>query len=186
MSKEEVKTKVPVKMVCEVGDYIVNNDSVFLLIQSVINDGLGNMYGYLNCKTNKMNWMSQYELDDDDFRKEKPDFERYQKLKAGDILQVGDSKNNAYVTVLSRVGNAVLLSAVPDKELLGQMKMMQHVVKRVSEQLGEDAPEFGLDTATEKRLKKRASQLHSSKIAGDWMSIEKLCLMNWPWISEEN
>lgn len=184
--KEELKTKkVKEKLILKTGDCIVRKDSIFLKIVGVVNSGLGNMYAYVNCKSGNINWYSQYEIDEGKWEIKEPDFEFYRKhIKAGDIFKVADQDASPYITVLARVDNAVLLSALPQKGALNTLRTFEKAMHMMAEQSGEEMEPM-LDAEDEADLRRRSSQLHSSKIADEWMDINKLCLMHWTLISDE-
>lgn len=183
-TKKEEKKKAIVKPTqFEVGDYVVAKARVYLKVAAVVDSGLGPMYGMIAPTKTSMGWLSQYELNQDEYFKQDPPLEKYYSIKAGDILRIGSEKNDVYVTVLARAGDSVLLSKAPKKGLAEQMMKLHAFVKDMAEDMGESVEELlGEDEMRE--LKRMGSQLHSSKIAGEWVSIEWLCLMHWDWIEE--
>lgn len=169
----------------KVGDYVCAPDRVFIRIVAVIDSGLGPMYGCVTpTHSDHIHWKSQYELDSESLVRGTPNFEGCNQLVAGDILRVGQNeKSSVYVTILARVGEAILLSSAPDKRLAERLLQLDKVMKDVTEDTGLDITDF-FDDEDMRNFKRIGSQLHASKIAGNWMPIETLALMNWDIIKE--
>lgn len=169
----------------KVGDYLTANDRVFIKIIAVIDSGMGPMYGVLTPKhSDHIHWKSQYELDSDNLYRSEPDFAGFKQLKAGDILRIGqDEKSSTYVTVLARVDDAVLLSSTPDKRLAERLLKLDKFMKEATEEIGVELTDF-LDEKDLRDFKRVGSQLHASKIVGDWQPVETLALMHWDIIKE--
>lgn len=164
------------------GDWITAPGHVYLKVLAVIDSGVGPMYCIFSPKTpNGVGWQSQYQLDEDGMALAEPDFSRFAKLKAGDILRVGTDDEDPYVVVLARAGQAVLLSHVPDKKLASKLMELDKHLKQLADLSDGESIFEGDDLA---RIKKMGSQLHSSKIAGDWMDIRQIALMHWEIIEE--
>ncbi len=168
----------------KVGDWITTKNTVFMRIEAVIDSGLGPMYCCTSPRSESVKWYSAYELEDDRFEKREPDFKRFNKIRAGDILKVGHDDNAPYLTILARQGNAVLLSTTPDKQKYQMIKHVEKMMREVSRDEGLDFDEI-LGEEEKRHLKRMGSQLHASKVAGEWKSIEWITLMNWQLISEE-
>lgn len=165
------------------GDYVTRDDRVFLRILGTIDSDLGPTYACLCPKCADIHWYSQYEMDSDGMTKAEPDLAAYQALRSGDIIHCGHSDDRGYRTVLARAGDAILLSQEPNKHLAQALLKVDKMLKaemadsdlQLSDILGKDEMH---------RLKKLGSSLHAAKIAGDWYSVEKLALYNWPIVSE--
>ncbi len=166
------------------GDYIVAPNKVYLKVMAAVDSGMGAMYGLVSPNGTDMRWMSQYQLDQDEFERKDPDYTAIKNVKAGDIFKVGQKKDAVYVTVLARVADAVLLSRQPKKGMAEMMLKMDAMLKEMASTMDMEVEDV-LDEEELKEFKQMGSQLHSSKIADDWISIEKLCLMNWELVSEE-
>lgn len=181
--KNPATTKVAAGPKFAEGDWITAPGRVYLRIMSVIDQGMGPLYGVWSPRSPEMiKWETQYQLDDDKMVKDEPNFGRFKKLAPGDILRLGqDADKDPYVVILARQGNSVLVSHVPDKRLLGKLLEMEKAMRSMADL--EDGQSFFDDDELD-RVKKMSSQLHSSKIAGEWRSIRNLTLMHWEIIEE--
>lgn len=171
----------------KVGDYLVADKIKFLEVVAVI-DGYMPVYAIRIVRDPAkgglaVKWNTEYELEEDEVKIAKPDFAAYRKLIAGDVLRVGwdDHGPNIYSTILSRVGNLVLISQIPKNEL----KELDKIARQVKELTdgGLDLMET-LDTDTRANMKKRMSMSHTSKVAAAWMHVDDVCLFNWPIVRE--
>lgn len=182
MSKTESKTIIK-SSVFKVGDYIVAPDCVYLRIMAVVDSGMGPMYGVLGPKDAVLHWQSQYQLDSDKMVVGQPPLEQLKSLKAGDIIRAGQRDEANYVTVLARVGDAVLLSSRPNKRLAQKLIQLDKMFSEVSEDTGMNLTDL-IDEREMTALKKLGSSLHAAKIADEWLAIETIALMNWELVSE--
>lgn len=171
----------------KVGQWVSSPDSVWLLIVGMIDSGMGPMYALMSPKqpdSRGLRWQSEYEMLEEEMTPGEPNYKGCRALKIGDILTIGSSDGDqVYATILARVGDAVLLSQTPDKS---KVKMMEHM-DRVMSEMGEEMGFSGglLDEKDRKRLKRQASTLSTAKMAGRWMSVDQIALMNWELAGDE-
>ena len=178
-----IDTKISKSVKFEVGDWLTAPNVIFLRVCVVVDSGLGPMYGLTSAKhRDSIHWESQYEVDDQKLVKSEPEWEKFNKLKAGDILRQGHAEDRPYLTVLARVGDAVLLSEVPDKAKSDMLLKLDEYIKTVGGEFG--VGHKGLGDQEISTIKKMGSQLHASKRAGDWLDIEFITLMNWELVEE--
>lgn len=181
----------------KVGDYIVAPGCIFKRIVGVITDDSSNPI-YANCVPynrakdddraggysaigTRMVWDTEFELDDDGYAPATPDFKRYSKLEAGDMLLVGDKQD--YIKVLARVGEAILLSDIPNTQEAEMVNKLSEQIKELSD--GKVDPMQDLMSEDErKKLKQRGTMTYAHKVANIWKTTEWLCLMNWTIVGE--
>lgn len=181
------KTKAVAKTTkFKAGQWLVAEGKVFVRIVAVIDSGVGAMYFMYSSKPDLKNpyqWESQYQLDEDKFEVGTPDYAAAQKLKAGDILNLGSPEESNYATVLARVDDAVLLSQTPDKQKADMLLKLDDMMQKMGEEFGETYG--GMDDDDRRKIKKMGSQLHASKAAGRWYDVNVIALMNWQILGDE-
>ena len=158
------------------GDYIVNYNTVFLLIVAVV-PGAPTLYATTNIKENDhIHWMTEFEAVDRGYSVGKPDFTSFEGLAVGDMLQIG--QEGSYMKVLARIENAVLLSQMPDEGA----NIILDMNTAMMESLG--SPIVPKDIASE--LQEARSIHRSYRRAGHWHDVRTLAMFNWKIVSENH
>lgn len=161
------------------GDYIVSSGFTYSRILGVIEQPEATVYATIGPKKPEhINWFTQYELDQRGYSKKTPPIDDFRKLQPGDIISVDlEANKKAYVTILARIGDVVLLSSVPnDKE-----KFLLDIDKFFEKELGR-----GLLDEEERRDMRRERSPHTLlQTADTWWHIDRLALMNWDIIPGE-
>lgn len=178
------KTKTNTKSIPEtyaVGEYVTADDWIYLKVIAVIpNDG-NPIYGVVNQKSKKkIQWHSQAEFNHSNTYKGTPDFAFWNTIAPGDMVRIGVTPDRAYVKVLARVGDAVLLSMTPST------RKERETYDKLTSQIEELT-----DGAIEKKELQRSQYLPQSVneahsfAANEWMSTTSLALMHWTLIKED-
>lgn len=177
----------------KVGDWILADNRVYQKIEAVI-EGDEIVYGLTLPKHDKSDdegmylaWVTEFELLDRDPLMKKvpaPDFKKYAKLKAGDVVHMGNSSDRPYITILAKVGTTVLMSGVPHGHK--EHEVMEKVSEQVKELTGGevDPMEDFFDDEDKAQMKKHSNSRYVKRIATVWKTTDWICLMNWPIVEE--
>lgn len=157
-----------------VGDYVANEKSIFLKIEAAF-PGEQPIYGVLGVKHGKIHrqWISEYMLDKEGIVKGNPEFEKWAKIKQGDLIFNGQT----YIKVMARVGDLVMTSETPTAPDERKKNDLLHDLASQIEKLtnGDIKSEQVEDV-----IPKNISISEAHKIPHDhWHSVEDLALMNW-------
>lgn len=162
----------------KVGEYVTREDSIILEVQAVIENDMP-LYGVFGYKEHHLHWDSEYELENKGFKKVIPDFERWNKVQAGDLIHCGVTKERSYCKVIARVGNLVMLSTST------LTKKNKEDLERITSQLEEltDGEITGEKVAEKFGFPETNSEAYKTA-ADKWWSIHDLALMNWELLVE--
>lgn len=170
----------------KVGDYLAGEGRVFARIRAYI-EGEEHIYAIelpdQRETGTKMHWYSEFELDDrfGATAVQAPDFKRYARLEAGDILHVD---KDIYTTVLAKIGDLVLLSDIPHKA------GAEHTIHKLAEQIKEltegqiDMEDLVFDEEDKQSMKNHASSRYVKRVASMWKPTDWVALMNWKIVEE--
>lgn len=160
------------------GDYLTARNLTFQQVLAAMEQAAGPIYalGELPKKPREIIWMTEAELDNLGLSKQEPDFDSFSKLKADDILKMGDREQ--WCKVLARVGDVVLLSNNPDKDAHNDLLAMDKAMRELT---GGPGP---LDEAAREHIKSHGSITKMHQEATDWWTIRQLALMNWTVVRE--
>lgn len=177
------KTVTKQKAKYKIGDYVTSNNRVIREVLAVITDGTIPIYGLRSPKKwDDITWDTEYELDDEKAQKVIPDFALYDTLQAGDMLHMGHTEERQYIHVLARVGNALLMSSIPDRDTIKKVTKLSEQIKELTD--GTIDPLGDMDDRDRAEMRKSGSITHTAKQATSWQTADWLCLMNWPIVRE--
>lgn len=166
----------------KVGDYITRPDYVKFKVVAVIADNPANpLYGLWHPKKNDIIWETQFMTMRDKLKRTTFDVRRWSSLAAGDLVNAGERGKSSVVTVIARVGDAVMLSMQPTPRK----------VKQSLDRIAAQIEELSDGEVTVDDIKKVAglndSPSEAFKSTGDkWFTLEQLEYMNWePLIGDE-
>lgn len=177
----------------KIGDYISADDTILIKIVAVMQEekdkSIYPIYALSSSKMENIKWVTEYELEKKNFKKAlPPDFEKFRKIKSGDVLKIEcihKGKNQTeYKYVIARVGDVCLLSRSPEKEMVQEINKLSEQIAELTEGQINILEDLSDDVKTS--LKETESSLHNSKVADDWYHVDFLATLNWEIISEEN
>lgn len=158
-----------------VGDYICREDTILLKVVMAYAEGTAPIYGLLTHRHEKMQWFTEHELES--YTKTEPNIQRWATVEAGDVIHVGKSAERAYIRVLARIDNSVLLSEAPlAQKQKDKLDALASQIEELSQ--GEVTKKSIMDTVPS------TSTIEAHKSASHWMSVEHLALMNWELLRE--
>lgn len=163
----------------KVGDYLAGHDTVFYKIVGAI-DGPVPVYAATSIKEQGAMWFTENEFTDRKIVPTTPDWRGAESLQVGDVVNAGCGHANhpaAYITVLARVGDAMLFSQMPDPGAHDMLRYVEHMEKQHNAKVADDDQIRAARDATNTRK--------LSLQAGDWVSTTEVALMNWVIVKDE-
>lgn len=187
----------------KVGDYITAEDLVFLEVMVTID---GDVPVYLlrgpgeDITEGDGRWFTEKEIEIVSWEKKSPDFDRWAKLKAGDMVRQngglnsdGSRRQAVNYKVIVRINDAVLLSLAPHNHKKEE-RQNSDLLKQLRELSDSDEMEAVVkvvDNMTKPKIHPYAELLSAAShtrqaydMAGEWYTVHDLALRNWELLSE--
>ncbi|SRR5216117_518219 len=174
------------------GDFLSGKDLVYMEIVAAI-DGEFPTYATYSPKSKNIQWQTEMVLDKLGFAKATPDFAKYEKVKPGDMIRIRHDVGSAHMhRILTRLDNMILLSHQPiqHKEAAQQQHLrdqLNDLVEDFDKSVEDDRVKIHIkelkDTLVQDPVEKLATEFLTGRnaydVAGDWMTVRDLALMNW-------
>jgi hypothetical protein len=168
----------------KVGDYLTADDSVIMRVDAVIADDPYNpLYGVSHEKRpdrekdTLLQWATEYELDHNPpVYHITPEWDKWAKVKAGDLIHVGTSIDKGYVKVLARVGNLVMLSSKPTTRK--EKESLNRIAGQIEDLTDGKVTKIEITKTIGKDMELTTSEAHKTANSY-WWTTEQLARMHW-------